>query len=76
MIELRVVRYPNFVDTCLDVNSNTVEPWFLYKEYVGVVSARVEKGVSDCVRFVDVLRQESNVESRYGGIGGVRGGCM
>ena len=47
MIELGVVRYPNFVYTCLDINSNTVKPWFLYKEYVSVVSARVEEGVCD-----------------------------
>ena len=47
MIELGVVGYSNFVDTCLDVNSNTVKPWFLNKEYVGIVSARVEKGVCD-----------------------------
>ena len=55
MVELRVIRYPNFVDTCLYVNSNSIKPWFLYEEYVGVVSARVEEGVCDGVRFVDVL---------------------
>ena len=55
MIELGMVRYSNFVDACLDIDSNSVEPWFLYKEYVGVVAARVEKGVCDGVRFVDVL---------------------
>ena len=76
MVELRVIWYSNFVDTSLYVNSNSIKPWFLYKEDVGVVSARVEKGVSDCVRFVDVLRQESNVAIRYGGVGRMRGGCM
>ena len=55
MIELGVVWHSNFVNTRLDINSNSVKPWFLYKEYVGVVSARVEKGVCDGVRFVDVL---------------------
>ena len=38
MIELGVVWYSNFVDASLDVNSNSVEPWFLNEEYVGVVS--------------------------------------
>ena len=56
MIELGVIWYSNFVDTCLDINSDTVEPWFLYEEHVGVVSTRVEQGVCDGVRFVDVLR--------------------
>ena len=69
MIELGMVRYSNFVDACLDIDSNSVKPWFLYKEYVGVVSTRVEEGVCDGVRFVDVLRQESNVEVRYRGVG-------
>ena len=62
MVELGVVRYSHFVDTCLDINPNPVKPWFLYKEYVGIMSARVEERVCDGVRFVDVLRQESNVE--------------
>ena len=72
MVELGVVWYSNFIGACLDINSNSVKPWFLDKEYVDVVSARVEKGVCDGVRFVDVLRQKSNVEVRYRGVGGVR----
>ena len=39
MIELGVIRHSNFIDTCLDVNSNSIEPRFLYEEYVGIVSA-------------------------------------
>ena len=76
MIELGVIWYSNFIDTCLDVNSDSIKPWFLYEEHIRVVSARVEEGVSDCVRFVDVLRQESNVENRYRRVGRMRGGCM
>ena len=76
MVELGMIWYSNFINTCLDVNSYTIKPWFLYKEYVCVVSARVEEGVCDSVRFVDILRQESNVEVRYRGVGGVRCCCM
>ena len=76
MVELRVIWYSNFVNTGLDINSNSVKPWFLYKEYVGIVSAGVEKRVSDGVRFVDVLRQKSNIEIRYRRVGGVRCCCM
>ena len=65
MIELGVVWYSNFIDTSLDVNSNSVKPRFLDEEYVCVVAARVEERVGDGVRFVDVLRQESNIEIRY-----------
>ena len=71
VIELGVVWYPNFVYACLDINSNSVKPWFLNKEYVSVVSTGVEKGVCDGIQFVVVLRQESNVEVRYGGVGRV-----
>ena len=39
MIELRVVWYPNFVDTCLNINANSVKPRFLNEEYVRVVTA-------------------------------------
>ena len=39
VIELGVVWYSNFVNASLDVNSNSVEPWFLYEEDVDVVSA-------------------------------------
>ena len=76
MIELGVIWHSNFVNTCLDVNTDSVKPRFLYEEHVGVVSTRVEEGVCNGVRFVDVLGQESNVEIRYGGVGGMRGGCM
>ena len=62
MIELRVIWHPNFIDTRLNIDSNSVKPWFLDEEYVCIVTARVEERVSDGVRFVDVLRQESNVE--------------
>ena len=64
VIELGVIWHSNFVSTSLDVNSNTVKPWFLYKEYVSVVSAGVEEGVCDGIRFIDVLGQESNVADR------------
>ena len=76
MIELGVIWYPNFVNTCLDVNSNSVKPWFLYKEHVNIVSAQVEERVCDSIRFVDILRQKSNVEDGYGRVGGMRGCCM
>ena len=64
MIELGMIWYSNFVDACLNINSNSIKPWFLYKENVGIVSARVEEGVCDGIRFVDVLRQEANVAVR------------
>ena len=76
MIELGMVWYSNFISACLDLNSNSVEPWFLNEEYVGIVSTRIEKGVCDGVQFVDILGQESNVEVRYGGVRRVGCCCM
>ena len=39
VIELRVIWHPNFIDTCLNINPNSIKPRFLDEEYVCVVAA-------------------------------------
>ena len=39
MVELGVIWYSNFINTCLDVNSDSIKPRFLYEEHIRVVSA-------------------------------------
>ena len=52
MIELGVVWHSNFVNTCLDINSNSVKPWFLYKNTSVLCPHELRR---ECVMAFDLL---------------------